>query len=446
MVAGGGDGFQAGVKTDADLRGAVAVVAQGDTDLHLSGSFEDCGQRVRGAEAPARGGGVHVEQRASLAHGFERSLDLEPRALVKARVLSSELPNQVEVTDDGRTKLAHHLCQLLEVGSVQGGHSSDVRRGLPVPLLGHVYRHVPHVVDAADRVVEVCRAQLVHPVEPTLWRHHLGLKADEHLESSLELSLQGSSAVDIGGEDPRQIRWSQVLLARIEIFRAKTRRVLGHSVDAEASFAGALEHLGQGAVRMSAELAAVSAVEAKPGHARDDTLADMEELWDRILRASKLEPDVYEEVEADQAATPQAALVVVLSAVAAGIGNVVSAGVFGVIVFAIAALIGWYVWAYLTYFIGTRLLPEVQTQADYGQLLRTIGFASAPGMIRVFGIIPGIGGLFFPLAGIWMLIATVIAVRQALDYTSTLRAVGVCLLGWIVYAVIAFIPALLFRL
>ncbi len=141
----------------------------------------------------------------------------------------------------------------------------------------------------------------------------------------------------------------------------------------------------------------------------------MEELWDRILRASKLEPDVYEEIEADQAATPQAALVVVLSAVAAGIGNVVNAGIFGVIVFALAALIGWYVWAYLTYFIGTRLLPEVQTQADHGQLLRTIGFASAPGMIRVFGIIPGIGGLLFPLAGIWMLIATVIAVRQALD-------------------------------
>ena len=172
----------------------------------------------------------------------------------------------------------------------------------------------------------------------------------------------------------------------------------------------------------------------------------MEELWDRILRASKLEPDVYEEIEADQAATPQAALVVVLSAVAAGIGNVVNAGIFGVILFALAALIGWYVWAYLTYFIGTRLLPEVQTQADHGQLLRTIGFASAPGMIRVFGIIPGIGGLLFPIAGIWMLIATVIAVRQALDYTSTLRAVGVCLLGWIVYAVIAVIPALLFRL
>ena len=172
----------------------------------------------------------------------------------------------------------------------------------------------------------------------------------------------------------------------------------------------------------------------------------MGELWDRILRASKLEADVYEEVEADQAATPQAALVVVLSAVAAGVGNAASAGVFGLIVFAIAALIGWYVWAYLTYFIGTRLLPEAQTEADVGQLLRTLGYASAPGMIRVLGIIPVIGGLVFSLAFIWMLIATVIAVRQALDYTSTLRAVGVCVIGWMVYAVLAFIPYLIFGL
>ncbi len=172
----------------------------------------------------------------------------------------------------------------------------------------------------------------------------------------------------------------------------------------------------------------------------------MGELWDRILRACKLEADVYEEVEADQAATPQAALVVVLSAVAAGIGNSASAGIFGLIVFAIAALIGWYVWAYLTYFIGTRLLPEVQTEADYGQLLRTLGYASAPGLIRIFGVIPGIGGLLFTLAGVWMLIAMVIAVRQALDYTSTLRAVGVCVIGWMVFAVIAWIPTLILGL
>ena len=172
----------------------------------------------------------------------------------------------------------------------------------------------------------------------------------------------------------------------------------------------------------------------------------MEELWDRILRAAKLEPELYEEVEADAGATSQAALVVVASALAAGIGNVVTAGVPGLIVFTLFALAGWYVWAFLTYIIGTRLLPEYQTEADYGQLLRTLGFAAAPGMIRILGIIPGIGPLFFPLAGIWMLIATVIAVRQALDYKSTLRAIAVCIIGWIAYAVILFLPALIFRM
>ena len=225
-----------------------------------------------------------------------------------------------------------------------------------------------HVVDAADRVVEGRPTQLVHPLEPTLWRHHLGLEADEHLESSRELSLQGSGALDICGEDPRQIRRSQVLLVRIEIFTAQTRRVLGHSVDAEASVAGALEYLGQRAIRVSAELTAVPAVKAEPGHVRDDTLAAMEELWDRILRASKLEPDVYEEVEADQSATRQAALVVVLSALAAGIGHVGTGGVFGLIVYSIAGLIAWYVWAYLTYFIGT---PPAPRGADRGRLRST---------------------------------------------------------------------------
>ena len=102
------------------------------------------------------------------------------------------------------------------------------------------------------------------------------------------------------------------------------------------------------------------------------------------------------------------------------------------IVITIVALVGWYIWAYLTYFIGTKLLPEAQTTADHGELLRTIGFSSSPGLIRILGIIPGLTNLVFTVAGIWMLIAMVIAVRQALDYTSTLRAVGVCLIGWII--------------
>ncbi len=102
----------------------------------------------------------------------------------------------------------------------------------------------------------------------------------------------------------------------------------------------------------------------------------------------------------------------------------------------IGALTGWYVWAYLTYFIGTKFLPEPQTEADLGELLRTIGFSSSPGLIRVFGIIPGLAGPLFLVASIWMLVAMVIAVRQALDYESTSRAVGVCVIGWIVQLLI----------
>ena len=102
----------------------------------------------------------------------------------------------------------------------------------------------------------------------------------------------------------------------------------------------------------------------------------------------------------------------------------------------IAALMGWYIWAYLTYFIGTKFLPEPQTQADLGELLRTIGFSSSPGLIRVLGIIPGLGGIVFLAASIWMLVAMVIAVRQALDYKSTLRAVGVCAIGWVIQMLI----------
>ncbi len=157
---------------------------------------------------------------------------------------------------------------------------------------------------------------------------------------------------------------------------------------------------------------------------------------DRIIRAAKLDVRLYEEVEADKGALGQAMGVVVLSSIAAGLGSIEKGGIGGILVGTISALITWFIWAYLTYFIGTRLLPEPQTRADYGELLRTIGFSSSPGLIRVLGIIPGLAGIVFSVASIWMLVAMVIAVRQALDYRSTLRAVGVCVIGWIVQALI----------
>ncbi len=162
----------------------------------------------------------------------------------------------------------------------------------------------------------------------------------------------------------------------------------------------------------------------------------MAAIQDRMLRAAKLDVELYEEVEHDEGAMGQATTVVVLSALAAGIGSFGVGGLMGLIGGTLAALLGWYIWAYLTYFIGTRLLPEPQTEADHGQLLRTLGFASAPGLIRVVGIIPVLGPIVFLVASVWMLAAMVIAVRQALDYTNTWRAIGVCAIGWVAQAVI----------
>ena len=162
----------------------------------------------------------------------------------------------------------------------------------------------------------------------------------------------------------------------------------------------------------------------------------MANFGNRIIRAARLDVALYEEVEADKSALGQAMGVVVLSSIAARIGSTSKAGLLGMLIGVVVALVGWYIWAYLTYFIGTKLLPEPQTKADHGELLRTIGFSSSPGLIRVLGIIPGMQSIVFPIAAIWMLVAMVIAVRQALDYSSTLRAIGVCAIGWIIQVVL----------
>ncbi len=159
----------------------------------------------------------------------------------------------------------------------------------------------------------------------------------------------------------------------------------------------------------------------------------------RIVGAVKLDVNIYEEVEADSTAFGQAMGVVVLSSLAAGIGAAGRGGSPGLLLGTIAALIGWFIWAWLSYFIGTRILPTPQTHADWGQLLRTTGFSAAPGILRVLGFVPILGRLIFFVTGVWMLAAFVVAVRQALDYTSTPRAVGVCLIGWLANAVLFFL-------
>jgi hypothetical protein len=166
----------------------------------------------------------------------------------------------------------------------------------------------------------------------------------------------------------------------------------------------------------------------------------MANLVDRMMRAARLDSNLYEEVEADTGAIGQATFVVVLSSLAGGIGTGVHNGVAGLLGAAIGSLVGWYIWAFLTYYIGTKWLPEPATEADTGQMLRTLGFASTPGILRIAGIVPGLGMAALVIPPLWMLCAMVIAVRQALDYESTARAIGVCLIGFFVQ--IAIIAAL----
>lgn len=163
----------------------------------------------------------------------------------------------------------------------------------------------------------------------------------------------------------------------------------------------------------------------------------------RIIRACKLDVNLYEEVEADKSATVQAALVVVLSSLAAGVGAL-SLGASNFLMAPILSLVSWYVWAYLIYIIGAKIFPEPNTKADHGELLRTIGFSSAPGLIRVFGFTPELMSITFIGAAIWMLVAMVIAVRQALDYESTWRSIGVVVIGFLVQAIVLVIILKLF--
>ena len=154
---------------------------------------------------------------------------------------------------------------------------------------------------------------------------------------------------------------------------------------------------------------------------------------DRLRRAALLDAEIYEEVEADETATSQAMAVVVLASVAAGLGELARSGIAGLLLGALVASIAWFIWAGITYFVGAKLFPESETEADLGQLLRTIGFSAAPGLLRVVGLIPWVGALLSLAVEGWMLMAMVVAVRQALDYRSTGRAVLVCAVGFVVY-------------
>jgi hypothetical protein len=166
----------------------------------------------------------------------------------------------------------------------------------------------------------------------------------------------------------------------------------------------------------------------------------------RLVGAAALDAAIYEEVEADERATIQAGATVLLSSAAAGIGAIGFGGhaLANIAFVSTVALLAWAAWALVTFEIGVRIMPQPQTRSSVGELLRTIGFATAPGCLRVFGVLPGVTIPVFAVTAVWMLAAMVVAVRQALDYESTARAVAVCGLGWILATAIAIVLGLAF--
>jgi hypothetical protein len=166
----------------------------------------------------------------------------------------------------------------------------------------------------------------------------------------------------------------------------------------------------------------------------------MASFTERMIGAATLDIGTYEEVEHDTTAMGQAAGVVAIVAVASAIGTYEMGGIGGAVGAVISSFVSWVVWAALTLFIGTKVFNGT---ADMGEMLRTLGFAQSVGIIKVLGIIPMLGWIATIAAGIWMLVCGVVAVRQALDFTTG-KAIGTVVLGWLAMMIISVLVAGLF--
>jgi Yip1 domain len=153
---------------------------------------------------------------------------------------------------------------------------------------------------------------------------------------------------------------------------------------------------------------------------------------DRVVGAMRLDPNTFEDVERDPTSIGQSVGVIVLAAVAAGVGNIYWGGITGIVSGALMSIIGFLVWSLIVWVIGTKVLPEPTTKADFAETFRVIGFSAAPGLASVITIVPLIGYLFMFLIWLWQMAAMVVAVKQVLDYSTLGKAVVVVLIGFVV--------------
>lgn len=170
----------------------------------------------------------------------------------------------------------------------------------------------------------------------------------------------------------------------------------------------------------------------------------MASFGERVVGAMSLKASTFQEIEHDTTAMGQAVGVIVLAAVSLGIGNVFRNGVSGMVFGIITSLIAYAVWALVVWLIGTKVMPDPATKADFPETFRTIGFAAAPGVLGIAAIIPILGWLVMIVIWIWQIAAMVVAVREVLDYTDTIKAVIVVVIGWVAQLIVAALLGMMF--
>ncbi len=167
------------------------------------------------------------------------------------------------------------------------------------------------------------------------------------------------------------------------------------------------------------------------------------DLVSRMKGAAMLDGATYESIERDTNATMQAFLVVVIASIASGIGALRDDGGAGLIGGALGSVLAWIIFSVSVYWVGTKLIPSPTTQADTGQVLRTLGFSYSPTLLAVFGFIPVLGWFAMAIAAVWTFVAGIVATRHALEM-STLRALATVLLALIPAAIISLIISAIF--
>ena len=158
-------------------------------------------------------------------------------------------------------------------------------------------------------------------------------------------------------------------------------------------------------------------------------------LADRMFRAAMLDPLVFDEIKEDRNATTQAVQVVIIIAVIGVISSLVqtlnstvesavqSDAITTIATSAATAVVGWLLWAFLAYLLGTAVFGGT---GSYVEMLRAIGFAQSPSVISILSVplvfvpVAGavLGGLLGLAAAVWVLIVDVIATRQTLGIST----------------------------